>query len=122
MGMRLYPNTKNVEKLEKLAGVPAGTADRLAALRAKFPLLDDPKTGFFEREDEYGRFYAAMSKDFDVRLYHHFILSGWGKVYSPDHQDENGFGHVDDVESIQIIFDSAGITSDPALTEGVRWM
>lgn len=123
MGIRLYPNTQKSESLEKLAGVPEGTMTRLEALRSQFR-ADDPTLGFFEREAEYERFYNAKADEPDLDNLDSFILFGWGRVRSPEHQDENGFGRIDisDIDAIRALFARNGI--DPALaelTEGVHW-
>lgn len=119
MGIRLYPRTNDVAKLEKLAGVPAGTHTRLKELQAAHKAPEG--ASYHEADAAYGRLFDAMSAEPNVDRLDSFILSGWGKRYSPEHQDENGYGHVDDVGVIARIFDMHGITADPALTEGVYW-
>jgi hypothetical protein len=120
MGMRLYPNTQRVESVEKLAGVPAGTMERLDALRKQYG-VDDESLGFFERENAYGRFFDAKERDANVNVLDHFVLFGWGKVYSPEHQNEWGGGRIDDIATVAALFKDEGIEADPALTEGVHW-
>jgi hypothetical protein len=67
MGTRLYPITTNPRKLEKLAGVPAGTWEVYRELEKQFPEQDE--------------FYAALDepKNESVARLFHFDLFGWGK-------------------------------------------
>lgn len=86
MGVRLYPNTKNEEALEKLACVPPGTAKAHAELRLKHR-IDQVDLDFFERERRYGEYHNALrvTGDHDsngnryVAIYDAFLVFGWGK-------------------------------------------
>lgn len=76
MGVRLYPNTKDAAKLEKLAGVPQGTMAQLEILReaeqlyrAAHPEVDQQEVGY--------NFYCITKGD--VATLDSFLTQGWGK-------------------------------------------
>lgn len=120
MGIRLYPVTKNVEALEALAGVKPGSHQRLQSLREKHR-IDEPTLTFWEREEAYGRFHDEVHSDRDLASLDAFLLFGWGKVYSREHQDDGGYGQINDVEEIARLFRANCINADARLTEGVYW-
>lgn len=72
MATRLYPRTMDDAVLERLAGVPEGTAAALAAQSAA-ALPDDPR----DREG-WMAFYDAMTADLDA--FDNFRLFGWGQL------------------------------------------
>lgn len=78
MGTRLYPITKNPRKIEKLAGVPAGTWEAYRELEKRFP-----------NEDE---FYAALyePRNENVLRLQSFDLNGWGKIVAYDRMGYSG--------------------------------
>jgi len=82
MGVRLYPNTKDAAKLEKLAGVPRGTMAQLEILkeaeqlyRAAHPEVDEGEVGY--------SFYC-IAKGSDVAQLDNFLSEGWSKFQSSD--------------------------------------
>lgn len=99
MGIRLYPNCDTATR-ERLAGVPAGTWDRLQAFEAKCPKVDGPTmTAWYDR----------LFKNSDLNTMHHFETFGWGRLTT---------------EAIKFItkvqeFDYAGEITDPALAQGL---
>lgn len=120
MGIRLYPRTRDVATLEKLAGVPAGTAARLDEVKARHKEVEDK----LDRQAAFDVGYhhwCEINDDPHLGKYDNFLLYGWGKCGWPACQGENGFGHCDDVETIKEIFAYHGIVADPALTGGVYW-
>ena len=83
MGTRLYPRTTNPASLEMLAGVPAGTHARYAALRLQHR-QDDNTLAFAERMPHDDAFYAAILADGELETLNCFIHNGWGKFYMPE--------------------------------------
>jgi hypothetical protein len=93
MATRLSPHTENPAILEKLSGVPAGTAARLAAiqkpfadrlieLNAEFQRAIPPRQDEIYREtsDTQAEEYDAIRKDADVAEFYNFTQSGWGRM------------------------------------------
>jgi len=82
MGVRLYPNTKDAAKLEKLAGVPRGTMAQLEILREAEQLYRaaHPEAD----EDEVGYSFYCIAKGSDVAQLDSFLSQGWGKFQSAD--------------------------------------
>lgn len=85
MGVRLYPLTQDVSKLEKLAGVPAGTHRDLEVL----------KQACDGNEERYYDLLFAKENAALNRL-SSFILFGWGKVrvYRSDCGSVKGLGNI----------------------------
>lgn len=80
MGVRLYPNTKDAAKLEKLAGVARGTMEQLKVFqeaerlyRAAHPEEDASEVGY--------NFYCITNGS-DVAKLDNFLSGGWGKFLS----------------------------------------
>ena len=130
MGVRLYPNTTDAAKLEKLAGVPCGTMALLEILReaeqlyrAAHPEVDEYEVGYC---------FDCIAKG-HVGTLSSFLSEGWGKFRSADLLSEedmysgsapvgklachlllNSDGcmpHWDQLDALDII----------VLSEGVRW-
>ena len=81
MGIRLYPITpenltpeQSVQCRETMAGVPAGTAQRLGELSAK-------------HGQHSGRYFEVIMQDENLDRLHSFDLFGWGKFRSPEGLD-----------------------------------
>lgn len=79
MGTRLYPNTKDAAKLEKLAGVPEGT---MRALQ----LWEEMQTVYWNHigiskydDDDKGYDMWTIAHNSDVGTLEGFLLNGWGK-------------------------------------------
>jgi len=131
MGVRLYPNTTDAAKLEKLAGVPQGTMAQLEILReaerlyrAAHPEVD---------EDEVGYSFYCIAKGSDVETLDSFLCQGWGRFSAEDLLSEEdaslgnapvgklacqlllrSFGakpHWDQLDALDIV----------VLSEGVHW-
>jgi hypothetical protein len=131
MATRLYPYTTDTAVLEKLAGVPAGTA---AALEA-YDHANKP-TDFYGEESAaaweayFGNMTAAMSS------YDHFIVYGWGRL-TRDASDvaarvpgdvHDGYaicGATDNTEAVRAILAAQGVTLPFSVTarelEGLTW-
>lgn len=70
MGTRLYPKTRNIAILEKLAGVPAGTNEVLKELEAKRDSMDTKD------------YYDLLAKHPNADILDGFCVFGWGKLNS----------------------------------------
>lgn len=129
MGIRLYPSTTNPENIEKLAAVPAGTAERLNRLIADCKLTTEDKSEvgltFRDIEDRYEGFYGKLhSKEYAAEAsLDHFLTFGFGKFHGAGvidiHKDD--CGRLTDKPSIQAVFDANGIAADVELCEGICW-
>ncbi len=121
MATRLYPNTKNPAILEKLAGVPAGTAARLEAIQKR---QEEEMAGkdFFERNEIGFRHFQEMHETPEGDL-STFLTFGWGRVdmgacpdYSGSNDDEVGVAQILRRHPVQL---PADVTV--AELEGVHW-
>lgn len=80
MGVRLYPNTTDAAKLEKLAGVPRGTMAQLEILREAEQLY---RAAHPEADaDEVGYSFYCIANGSDVATLDSFLSQGWGKFDS----------------------------------------
>lgn len=70
MGTRLYPKTRNVSVLERLAGVPAGTHQLLEQLEAQRQSMGSEA------------YYDLLANNPDADYLDNFLLFGWGKLTS----------------------------------------
>lgn len=128
MGTRLYPRTRNVESLEKLAGVPAGTAARLDAMK----LRHDKELEGLDRAQRYEKEYAQYCErndDKHVGDYDAFLTFGWGKFEDPCGVAPGYSGRLEDPAKVTQLFRANGIgpltkegmAQFVALCEGVFW-
>jgi len=70
MGVRLYPNTTDPVKLERLAQVPPGTKAELEKMESRARELSDGQ----------GFFHSLHDGEHEAELeLHAFLLFGWGK-------------------------------------------
>ena len=127
MATRLYPNNAIPELLERLAGVPQGTYERLVAVDDKYPLRHGMNTkGFAQRQAHYDEIYADVNLNAleDMRVF------GWGRLapsVSAIIQEigdyEYGGGITDPVQTQRILavqgVDLHGVSVEEI--EGVRW-
>jgi len=131
MGVRLYPNTTDAAKLEKLAGVPHGTMALLEILReaeqlyrAAHPEMD---------EYEVGDNFYRISKGSAVETLDSFLSEGWGKFQSagllPEEDMYLGNAPVGRL-ACQLLLNSSGAMPHwdqldaldiVVLSEGVHW-
>ncbi len=121
MGIRLYPNTKNVANLEILAGVPAGTAQKLTEIEARHPNRHGVNN-WSAVEAFYDELY--LKENSDVNAYQHFLLNGWGKFDHcgiVDSFDVECCGSENDAQKIRMLFALNGINADVSLCEGISW-
>ncbi|MBI4673130.1 MAG: hypothetical protein HY741_15865 [Chloroflexi bacterium] len=88
MGTRLYPNTNDPRVLERLAGVPEGTHEKLATLREKYAELAREAQANCTTAEELARVeydldsqeFEAISADRNTFAYDSFIIFGWGRI------------------------------------------
>lgn len=80
MGVRLYPNTTDAAKLEKLAGVPRGTMAQLEILREAKQLYRAAHPEADEDEVDYS--FYCIAKGSEVATLSNFLSQGWGKFQS----------------------------------------
>ena len=131
MGVRLYPNTTDAAKLEKLAAVPHGTMALLEILReaeqlyrAAHPEMD---------EYEVGDNFYRISKGSAVETLDSFLSEGWGKFQSagllPEEDMYLGNAPVGRL-ACQLLLNSSGAMPHwdqldaldiVVLSEGVHW-
>lgn len=149
MGTRLYPRTRNPAVLELLAGVPAGTYARLAALDSKYEKLrklisshlkgdldDAEETDFIRHENLSYRRHKEIVRDENLSSLHNLLLFGWGKVRSavyellekhPDMLDGDDIysGSCEDTGFCRDILARQGVELpaglDPAELKGLCW-
>ena len=117
MGIRLYQITpenltpeQSAQCRETMAGVPAGTAER----------LDEISTCYSEHS---GRYFEAVMQDENLDRLHSFELFGWGKFRSPEGLDWDAMT-TSDKEMMTSIFELNGIhlTDDQwSLLNGLYW-
>lgn len=92
MATRLYPKTADTNKLEKLAGVSAGTRTRLATVQAKFHVPNNAT--FHEHQDAYEQMLIELEQDEQLSKLDNFILFGWGKFLIPPELSVETFATV----------------------------
>jgi hypothetical protein len=136
MGVRLYPNTKNVANLEKLAGVPEGTAARFAELDTTFKVqkkvINDEfqlPTTTEERQGELRSQYLALeerqwnavNEDEDIGQYDALLTFGFGKFSNPFSNDPDDYAGHFEGEQVAVVLKHNGINADAALCEGLHY-
>ncbi len=136
MATRLYPHTKNTAVIEKLLGVPEGTALRHTALNEPFKLAKAKlNEGFAEcsleeqtaRRREHYRLdeaeWEANNSSEEIAKYDGFLTFGWGRVVSRLCEGYSGF--TDDPVKVAQILRAQGVTLPPDVKiedlEGLGW-
>ena len=115
MGTRLYPRTKNEAALEKLAGVPAGTAEKLREMEARHKAA---RVGNTDPDLEYRQWCEIHNSA--LGDYSHFLLYGWGK-FDGLGLAEGYAGSLTDLDKCRELLRRNGISADAALAEGLYW-
>jgi hypothetical protein len=135
MATRLYPHTKNEATLERLAGVPAGTAAEHTRINAEFKQAKAKlNEGFAEcdeaeqtrRRQEHFRLdeaeWEANHANPSVGTYDSFLTFGWGRV---NHLCEGYSGFTDDPEKVAAILKAQGVMLPEGMMdyelEGLGW-
>ena len=80
MATRLFPRTEDAALLERLAGVEAGTAARLAELEAEAEPLAEGFEGYGEYQAACFAFLDRLRAEPGTDRLHSFKTSGWGRV------------------------------------------
>ena len=78
MATRLYPVTTDPRVLERLAGVPEGTHEKLAAIREKYARARRAEDAQLENLDS--QEFEDICNDLSAARYNTFILFGWGRI------------------------------------------
>lgn len=122
MGVRLYPNTRKPESLERLAGVAPGTHARLLAVQARHKDEREAAGAAWDGYYDDYRQWQEIHDDPDLGALEDFLTFGWGKfhggVIAPGYA-----GQLMPSQAVYIrrLFQDNGITADVALCEGVHW-
>lgn len=116
MGVRLYPNTNDVAKLEKLAGVPVGTTARLEVIQKR---QEAEKAGIplFDRYEIDYRHWQEINDDGDLGNLEAFMLYGWGKFRGGNGECSGSLEGA----AAQALLDLNGIYASADYCEGVHW-
>jgi hypothetical protein len=136
MATRLYPHTKNTVIIEKLLGVPEGTALRHAALNEPFKQAKAKLNEGFadltleqqaERRREYMRLdeaeWDANNSSEEIAKYDGFLTFGWGRVVHRHCSEPSGY--TNDPVLVAQILRAQGVTLPPDVKiedlEGLGW-
>lgn len=125
MGTRLYPNTRNVAALERLARVPAGTKARLEEMEARHKKELEPFAGKapWERQEIEYRQWCEKNDDEAIGTLDAFETFGWGK-FRPCGLANGYAGSLDDLTDCAVVLRGNGINltlEELQLTEGLHW-
>ena len=131
MGIRVYPNTKNHDVLERIIGVPAGTWQKYLDKQAE---IDAKKTEMRERGDHFAdisewAWNAMQDAEHGIASCDNFDTFGWGRMgWQPEKYHEDGClspggGTNDPHEVFEIIARNGIDLGDAKLEEleGVGW-
>ena len=124
MGTRLYPDKCSDSDLEKLAGVPSGTADHLQILLNALGCAYEK----MEVDEVDLAFYCAV-KEGPIGKYRDFLSHGWGKFDLSLIPEDESIGSTKDPELCLRLLLSASVdlTYDESLEileickEGLIW-
>ena len=111
MAVRLYPHNQSPELLERLAGVPSGTFQRLTAIQERHPQRNAPGLEGYEASEQY---YAEVSADPDVNALDNQLVFGWGRLTSKAQELASSFdspyvGNVQDPDQVRILLEAQGV-------------
>lgn len=117
MATRLYPNTRCMNTLQTLAGVPAGTKEVLDALQEQGKGMDDFKA------------WELVNDHPTAGRLDHFLTFGWGRVEGVQEMREAGLdpvcGSTSDPAVVGRICEAQGLSADTTRmlqeTGGVCW-
>jgi len=124
MGTRLYPAKCSDSDLEKLAGVPSGSADYLQILQNALGCAYEKM-----QVDEVDLAFHCATKDGPIGKYHDFLLFGWGKFDLDLIPEDESIGTTKDPElCLRLLLSAnADLTYDESLAileickEGLVW-
>jgi hypothetical protein len=126
MAVRLYPHNQSPELLERLAGVPTGTFQRLTTVQERHPQRNAPGPEGYEAAEQY---YAEISADPDINALDNQLVFGWGRLTSQAQELASSFGSpyvgsVHDPEPVRMLLEAQGVElQDVAVDEleGLCW-
>ena len=126
MAVRLYPHNQSPDLLERLAGVPPGTYQRLISIREHYPQRNNPGLEGYEASSQY---YAEIFADPDVNALDNQLVYGWGRLTPQAQQlakriDSACFGSIHDPKQVQFLLTAQGIDlQDVTIAElgGLCW-
>lgn len=123
MGVRLYPNTKNIRNLEILAGVPEGTHAKLKEIEDRINVSGAVDFRDSQKRDEalYKELYAPGNED--INTLHSFLLFGWGRFNLPANVEVEDpiVGSFNDEDSAKRVLNFNGIFADFKVYEGLYY-
>jgi hypothetical protein len=111
MAVRLYPHNQSPELLERLAGVPSGTFQRLMTIRERYPHRNAPGLEGYEAS---GQYYAEIFADPDVNALDNQLVFGWGRLTPKaqqlaNHIGSSNFGSIHDPEQVRLLLEAQGV-------------
>jgi hypothetical protein len=129
MGIRLYPNTKDRTKLEVLAGVPAGTYDRLEAIETKHreEAITKRASGTWSEYSDGYRQWQEINNDPHLGDLCGFLLYGWGKFNDPDgltnddNHDRSCSGSLSGEPAARLLEQNGVDPKLATLGDGIHW-
>ncbi len=122
MATRLYPATQDRAALETLAGVPAGTFDRMEAMAKRHDEERKNATNWSDYEDGY-RQWKERQDDGPIGELDAFLTFGWGRFRPVDSLGIglDYAGNEPNLERAAILLAANNIRADVALTGGLCW-
>ena len=111
MATRLYPHNQSPDLLERLAGVPPGTYQRLMSIRERYGQRNTPGLEGYEAAEQY---YAEVFADPDINALDSQLVFGWGRLTPQAEQlakqiDSASFGSIRDPNQVQLLLTAQGI-------------
>jgi len=112
--------------MERLAGVPTGTFQRLQEIQAQYPQRDAPGLEGYEESD---RYYAEIFTDPELDALDNRLVFGWGCLTSLAQQlagrfGNPNFGSLREADEVCGFLDAQGVDLqgvDVAKLDGVYW-
>ena len=117
MGVLLYPEGLTGEQMEQLAGVPAGTWNRLTTHEAIMPRNHN--------SSKMGTWHEVLDHDPQMMALYHFKLFGFGKLTREalnilgSMGVDKSCGHTSKYDRVQALLRAQGIQSD--VIKSVSW-
>jgi hypothetical protein len=120
MGVRLYPNTTNVVRLEKLANVPSGTHARMEEMEKRHAEERANTADWNMYEDGY-RQWKEKDSDDAIGTLDAFLTFGWGKFRPVSGIGEDYAGNEPDFIRADLLLAANGINANAHYCEGIHW-
>ena len=111
MAVRLYPHNQSPELLERLAGVPTGTFQRLTAVQERHPQRNAPGPEGYAASEQY---YAEISADPDINALDNQLVFGWDRLTLQAQELASSFGSpyvgsIHDPEPVRMLLEAQGV-------------